>query len=208
MPSLIRKGVPRVVVRYTALCSAAFCAVLLLAGCGSGSPDLTAGNAASPAATTVGGGSSATPPTGRTSSAASGKNACQYLTVSQVKNALKYTGTLQAGPGPTSFPNDSTCQYAIPGDDDVPATLDIMTDLRLYDSIKATWPATGCKSAGIGVESIYCPDEEINPKPQVMFTRGDVVALVTVTDPKVADWKAGDPVAAGLALGNIVAGDL
>lgn len=166
------------------------------------------GNAASTAAPTVGGGSSATAPTGSTSPAASGKNACQYLTIDQVKNALKYTGTLQTGPAPTSFPNDSTCEYAIPGDDDIPATVDIMTDSRLYDSIKSTWPTTGCKSAGIGDESIYCPDEEINPKPQVMFTKGGVVVLVTVTDPKVADWKAGDPVDAGLALGSIVAGEL
>jgi hypothetical protein len=208
MSSSTGKGASGVVVRYTTFCSGAFCAALLLVGCGSRSPDLTAANAASPAASTVGGGSSAASPTGSTSPAASGKNACQFLTVDQVKSALKYTGTLQAGPGPTSFPNDSTCEYAIPGDDDVPATLDIMTDPRLYDSIKAIWPTTGCKSAGIGDESIYCPDQEINPKPQVMFTKGGVVVLVTVTDPKVADWKAGDPVDAALALGNFVAGEL
>ena len=208
MSSLMSKGVPRAVVRCTTLSSAAFCAALLLGGCGSNSPDLTAGNAASPAAPTVRGGSSATSATGSTSPAASGKNACQYLTVDQVKEALNYTGTLQRGPGPANFPNDSTCEYAIPGDDDTPATLDIMTDSRLYDSIKSIWPTTGCKSAGIGDESIYCPDQEINPKPQVMFTKGGIVVLVTVTDPKVADWKAGDPISAGLALGSIVAGEL
>ncbi len=165
-------------------------------------------NPANPAAPTVGGGPSASSTTGSRPPVASGKNACQYLTVDQVKNALKYTGTLQAGPGPTSSPSDSTCEYAIPGDDDIPATLDVMTDPRLYDFIKATWSTAGCKSAGIGDESIYCPDQEINPKPQVMFTKGSIVVLVTVTDPKVADWKAGDPVAAGLALGNVVAGEL
>jgi hypothetical protein len=208
MSSFTSKGVLRVVVRYTTFCSAAFCAAFLLVGCGSSSPELTESNAASPSAPTVGGGSSATSPAGSRSPAASGKNACQYLTVDQVKNALKYAGTLQAGPGPTSSPTDSTCEYARPGDDDIPATLDIMRDPRLYNFIKATWSTTGCKSAGIGDESIYCPDQEINPKPQVMFTKGGVVVLVTVTDPKVADWKAGDPVDAGLALGNIVAGEL
>ena len=64
-----------------------------------------------------------------------------------------------------------------------------------------------CTSAGVGDESIYCPNEEIDPKPQAVFAKGVVVVLVTVTDPKVADWKAGDPIA-GLALGHIVAGEL
>jgi hypothetical protein len=207
MSSVTSTGAPRSIVRYTTFCSAAFCTALLLVGCASRSPNLTESNA-SAAAPTVGGGSSATSPTGSAPPAASGMNACQYLTVDQVKNALKYTGTLQAGPGPTSSPSDSTCEYAIPGDDDIPASLDVMPDHRLYDFIKATWPTTGCKSAGIGDESIYCPDEDINPKPQVMFTKDGVVVLVTVTDPKVADWKAGDPVDAGLALGGIVAGEL
>jgi hypothetical protein len=207
MSTSARSGVLRTVVRHATLCSTAFCAALLLVGCASSSTNLAAGNAASPAAPTVGG-PSATSPTGSTTPAVSGQNACGYLTVDQVKSALKYAGKLQAGPGPTSSAKDSTCEYKIPGDDYIPATLDVMTDPRLYDFIKATWPTTGCKSAGIGDESIYCPGDEINPERQVMFTKGKVVVLVSVTDPAVADWKAGDPVAGGLALGNIVASEL
>lgn len=205
MSSLMSKGAVRTVVQYTTFCSAAFCTALLLVGCASRSPDLTAGNAASSAAATVGGGSSATPSTGTTPPAASGKNACQYLTVDQVKKALKYTGTLQVGPGKASFPNDSMCQFTVPGDEEAPATVDIMTDPRIYDAAKATFLTTGCKSAGIGDESVYCPGGPIIP---VMFTKGGVVVLVSVRDSEFEDWKTGDPVDAGLALGKIVAGEL
>ena len=41
-----------------------------------------------------------------------------------------------------------------------------MPDHRLYAYIKASWPTTGCKSAGFGDESIYCPDAAISPKPR------------------------------------------
>jgi hypothetical protein len=208
MPTATCTGVRRAVVRYAASCSAAACAALLVSGCGSHSAKLAAGGAASPAAPKASTGPALAPAASTAPLAGSGKDACQYLTVDQVTTALKYTGTLNAGPRKVILANDSACEYSIPGDEDIPATLDIITDSRVYQAIKATWPTTGCKSAGIGDESIYCPDQSINPKPQVMFVKGGVVVLVTVTDPKVADWKAGDPVAAGLALGTIVAGEL
>jgi hypothetical protein len=176
---------------------AAACAAILLTGCG-GSPakPAAAGNQG-PAGTQA-------PTAAAVSPAAAPTDFCRYLTVDQVKQALQYQDTMQAGPDTTTGFNQ--CVYQAPDNGFVRVNLAIHRGRTDFDNTKSLYTSSDCTSAGIGEESYYCPKSNTG---NVAFVRNGQSVNVSVSNvqnilkAQGADWNQ-----AALALAKIVAAEL
>jgi hypothetical protein len=173
----------------------ALSAALLTAGCGGGP-------AAPPAAAKTG--AVAQPAAASASPNAGNADLCGYLTVDQVKQALQYSDTIEAGPDSTT--GFTQCVYQAPDNGFVRAQVAVHPGRKDFDDHKSLYGSADCTSAGIGDESEACPKSDPG---RVVFVQGGQSVTVSVTNiQSISEQQGTDSTQAALALAKIVAGEL
>jgi hypothetical protein len=171
-------------------------AALLAGGCGRG----TAGPAA--AATT--GAPPAAAATAAASPSAGNADQCRYLTVDQVKQALRYGDTMQSAPDDTG--GFDQCVYQASGNGFVRVNVSVHPGRTDLDNTKSLYTAPDCTSAGIGEDSLYCPKSD---QGNLVFVKDGKSVNISVSNiQSLLQQQGTDSTQAALALARIVAGEV
>jgi hypothetical protein len=153
--------------------------LLALAGCSTSSKPAT--DAVNPATATTTTSSNASASAGGAASRAASTNPdidqCRYLSVTEVKQVLAYSGTITATQdSPMGF---SRCQYQSPDNGFVGAIVAVQSGRNNFDQQKSLDTGADCTSAGVGEESWYCPKSQ---QGDILFLAKGTTVSVSVTN--------------------------
>jgi hypothetical protein len=133
---------------------------------------------------------------------ASGGDPCRYLSVDEVRQALDFQDQMTTSHD--TFGAGPTCHYTAPNAGFVSVTVVVASSRQYYDDEKSLTTASDCKSAGVGADSLYCPQ---SVQGWVVFAAdGSSVSVTVMNVQSIAGPKGADSTQASLALAKLVAG--
>lgn len=181
-------------------------ALLALAGCGTSSKPAT--GAVNPETATTTTSSSGSASAGGAASPTASMNPdgdqCRYLSVTEVKQILAYSGTITAAQdSPMGF---KRCRYQSPDNGFVGAIVAVQSGRNYFDQQKSLDAGADCTSAGVGEESWYCPKGQ---QGDVLFLAKGTSVSVSVTNiQSVVKQEGTDSTQAAIEMAKLVASRL
>ncbi len=131
---------------------------------------------------------------------ASGGDQCRYLSTDDIRQALAYSGTMTATQdSPMGF---ARCRYEAPDNGFVGAIVAVQSGRDYFDQQKSIQTAPDCTSAGVGDESLYCPNSQ---QGLILFVaKGQSVSVSVTNVQSLTSAKGTDWTQAALALARLV----